>query len=200
MQQDFFSSPCEELITGESQVRLYLNFLENKESLSLMKDIDQKVLWREDKITLFGKTHNLPRLQAWYGDNGVNYTYSKIKLSARSWFKELFNIKCKVEKLLKNDFNSVLINKYRNGSDYVAWHSDDEKELGEKPTIASLSLGECRKFALRNKFSKEKIELLLPTGSLLVMSGETQNQWEHTLPRAKKVTEERINFTFRKVY
>ena len=140
---------------------------------------------RQDKITLYGKTHDVPRLQAWYGDEGLSYSYSGIKLNPLTWTPELLDIKFKIENLVGEEFNSVLINKYREGKDYAAWHSDDEKELGQNPTIASLSLGSERMFHLRHKENKglETLKIALENGSLVIMKGKLQHYWKHQLAK-----------------
>ena len=130
----------------------------------------------------------------------MSYTYSGIQMNAKPWTNELLEIKKSIEPLARTQFNSVLINYYRDGRDRVAWHSDDEKELGLNPVIASISFGAERKFKLRHKRFKEnqlKHEIILPNGSLLIMSGVTQHHWLHEIPRTAKPIGPRINLTFR---
>jgi len=114
---------------------------------------------------------------------------------------ELLTIKQRIEKIIELNFNSVLVNLYRNGQDYVSWHSDDEKELGKNPTIASVSFGETRRFLLRHKSNKNlaTVEIALTHGSLLIMKGSIQHFWKHQVPKTAKVKSERINLTFRVV-
>jgi len=116
------------------------------------------IAWRQDSITLYGKTHPLPRLQAWYADPGLDYTYSRIKLEPLPWSELLLQIKKQVEDLSGHQFNSVLCNLYRDGRDKNSWHRDNEPELGTNPVIASLSFGEARKFSLRHLETKERID------------------------------------------
>ena len=147
---------------------------------------------------MYGKSHPLPRLTAWYGDMNKTYTYSGIPMTPNLWNTELIQIKKKVDQYTKINFNSVLLNYYRSGNDSVSWHSDDEDELGDKPIIGSVSFGGTRKFRLRNKINKKLIHNIdLKNGSLLIMRELTQKYWEHEIPKTKKPVEERINLTFR---
>ncbi len=142
----------------------------------------------------------LPRLTAWYGDEGKSYTYSGIEQHPDPWTPTLKLIKSKVEEILEVTFNTVLLNLYRDGKDSVSWHSDDELELGENPIIASVSFGAVRRFSLKHKISKDyKIDLDLPNGSLLLMKGETQHFWQHQIAKTSKSVQPRINLTFRMI-
>lgn len=149
-----------------------------------------------------------PRLTAWYGQPGLTYTYSAKAMSPLPWTTSLLTIKTAIETelinhLIKTDFTSVLINKYRDGNDSLGWHSDNEKELGNEPVIASISLGEARTFQFRLKDDhKKKIQIELNDGSLLVMRGKTQELWQHQIPKrssATAVINPRINLTFRHI-
>lgn len=155
--------------------------------------------WEQDSIAYYGKRHNLPRLTCWYGDAGAHYTYSKIAKEPRPWTGVLSDVKARVEAAAEFQFNSVLLNLYRSGGDAVSWHQDNEPELGNKPTIASLSLGAERVFQMRHvtRADLPRKDILLTNGSLLVMRGETQRYWKHQIPRTAKPITERINLTFR---
>ena len=179
--------------------KLYSEFLSMEFSINLFKKLYEEVEWQSGELKIFGKTHPIPRLQAWYGDEGAYYSYSGIKLKPKVWSKELLKVKSRIETLTGYSFNSVLVNLYRDGSDSNGWHRDNEKELGEDPIIASVSLGESRYFKLRNRDTKKVIKLELNSGSLLIMEKGSQRNWDHTLPKSKKVTKIRINLTFRKV-
>ena len=139
----------------------------------------------------------IPRLQAWYGDDELTYTYSKLKLIAHPWLPTLVILKKLVEQQIKGSFNAVLANYYRDQNDAVSWHSDNEDELGEEPVIASLSFGDSRDFKLKHNSTGEKLTIPLKSGSLLIMSGKTQHYWQHCLPRCKREKRARINLTFR---
>jgi len=176
------------------------NFFNEEESIYFMNTLKDKIKWKQDYISFFGKSHPLPRLTAWYGDRNKTYTYSGIPMTPNPWNTELLEIKNKVDQYAKIHFNSVLLNCYRTGNDSVSWHSDDEKELGDQPIIGSVSFGGTRKFRLRNKKNKElKHNIELVNGSLLIMSELTQQYWEHEIPKTKKMVGERINLTFRSI-
>ena len=155
--------------------------------------------WRQDEIKLFGKVIPIPRLQAWYGDEGATYQYSTLTLEPIPWYEELSQIKKLVEKELGTTFNSALLNYYETGRHYSAWHADNEKSLGDNPTIASISLGGDRLFHLRHRKTKETIKLTLENNSLLVMRGPLQHHWIHQLAKTARPVDPRINITFRTI-
>lgn len=160
----------------------------------------KNINWKQDVIKLYGKTIPLPRLTAWYGDSGKSYTYSGIKSLPNEWNKGLLYLKEKIESCVGINFNSVLLNWYRDGEDYLNWHADDEKELGENPVIASANFGETRDFLIRrNDDPSKKLTLPLKHGTLLLMSGELQHYWQHSVPKRKKVRGSRFNLTFRRI-
>ena len=163
------------------------------------QELRQSLLWRQEDITMFGKTMKTPRLQAWYGDEDALYKYSNIPLIPQPWDRRLSAIKNDIEEQIEGRFNSVLANYYRNGKDSMGWHSDNEKELGVEPLIASVSLGEPRRFLLKHKTSGEKLTLNLQSGSLLIMRGDLQQNWQHSVPKTMKQVNGRINLTFRKI-
>ncbi len=170
----------------------------NKESLSCVKFVN--INWRHDKLNMYGKEHYLPRYSAWYGDSGKSYTYSGIHLEPNAWNKGLLYIKEAIEKVSDVNFNSVLLNWYRDGDDYISWHTDAEKELSENPTIASINFGATRRFLIRRIDDHSiKLELPLKHGSLLIMKGELQHYWQHSVPKQKKVKDARFNLTFRTI-
>jgi len=158
------------------------------------------IQWEHKQITLFGKKIYEPRYTAWYGEEGKTYTYSGTTLRPLPWNKQLLSLKKRVEAIAQTTFNSVLLNWYRDGHDYMGWHQDNEKELGQNPIIASLNFGASRRFLFRRKDNKkEKVECLLKDGSLLIMKGEIQHHWQHSLPKQRKVQQHRINLTFRRI-
>ena len=165
----------------------------------LLSHLVQQTKWRQERIRVYGKPYMQPRLSAWYGDK--SYRYSGIQLEPMPWTAELLEIKSRVENLSGHNFNSVLLNYYRNHNDSMGMHSDDESELEPQPVIASLSLGETRDFLLRHKTDKslQTIKLPLPAGSLLLMRGDTQRNWRHGIARQKLICGPRINLTFRNV-
>lgn len=175
----------------------FLNRLQADEAFEVLRS---QIAWEQGQIRIFGKWVMEPRLSAWYGDPGAAYTYSGKHQEPLAWISPLSEVKGLVEQAADDRFNSVLLNLYRFGQDSMGWHSDDEKELGESPMIASLNLGATRKFQLRRKDDKsQKIELELSHGSLLIMAGETQTYWQHQVPKTKKEVGERMNLTFRRI-
>ena len=151
--------------------------------------------WREESVVVYGKRHLQPRLTAWYGD--ASYTYSGLRLEPLPWTALLLELRAAVEAACGQRFNSVLLNRYRNGRDSMGMHSDDEPELGPEPAIASLSYGATRNFILRHKRNKTTLRLPLGDGSLLLMSGSLQTNWLHGINKSALPLGERINLTFR---
>lgn len=177
------------------------NFMPPEKANSYFKILNETIRWRQEDIKMYGKTYPVPRKTAWYGYEGFNYKYSGILCNPEPWTKELLGIKRVIESFLPNsDFNSVLLNLYRNGNDKVSWHADDEKGLGINPLIASVSLGATRRFDLKHKTEpNEKLQLELLPGSLVIMMGALQHNWLHQIPVQKKVSDSRINLTFRTI-
>jgi alkylated DNA repair dioxygenase AlkB len=191
-----------EIITTDGYVSLYENLFNLKESNHLFLELLNNITWGQENIKRFGQSIPLPRLTAWYGDSGKSYTYSGITMNPLIWTRPLLTIKNKIEKITQHQFNSVLLNQYRHGKDSVAWHSDDEPELGKEPIIASVSFGETRQFMLKHKFKTEikPITLNLTSGSLLLMKGKTQECWLHQVPKTIINVATRINLTFRTIF
>ncbi|GAB4144604.1 MAG: alpha-ketoglutarate-dependent dioxygenase AlkB [Bacteroidia bacterium] len=180
-------------------LKYFPNMFGEQESVVLFKNLQHTLLWQEKSIIIFGREVMQPRLVAWYGDEGIAYTYSGKTLTALPWTAELMQIKDRVEAVSGETFNSVLCNYYRYGQDSMGWHSDDEKELGEEPVIASVSFGAERKFVLKEKNGSDKTELMLENGTLLLMYGKCQQHYKHALPKSMRVSQGRINLTFRRV-
>ena len=160
--------------------------------------------WQSDIVTLFGKTHVTTRQIVWMGDSDASYQYSGHTRQAIAWTDSVFHVKHHVEQQLLKigihaNFNSCLLNYYPSGDDGMGYHADDEKELGNQPIIASLSLGATRKFVFKHKKTQDKIELYLESGQLIVMHGDTQKFWKHTITKTKTVSEGRISLTFRQM-
>jgi alkylated DNA repair dioxygenase AlkB len=190
----------EPLYINDAEVVFYPNFFDLQESDRLFQVLRDETIWRQDKIKLYGKEIDLPRKIAWYGERDKAYTFSRIRLEPLPWTQTLVAIKERIETIAKVEFNSVLLNFYRDGKDSNAWHTDDEPELGKNPTIASVSFGGTRRFMLRHKQDKSlKTELQLNHGSFLLMSGTTQHFWQHQIPKTAKKVAPRINLTFRRI-
>lgn len=161
----------------------------------LMKSIE----WKNDEAVIFGKLIKTKRKVAWYGESQFSYTYSKVTKQAMPWTEELLELKKIIEEESNETYNSCLLNLYHSGEEGMAWHSDGEKMLKKNGAIASLSLGAERTFSFKHKKSKQRINILLERGSLLVMKEGTQTNWLHRLPPTKKVKTPRINLTFRTI-
>ncbi len=167
---------------------------------SLQFRLVNTIPWRQNKITVYGKQYDEPRLTQLYGDKGINYGYSGINFKALPWNEVLLEIKNDIEKTTGHEFNVCLVNRYRNGQDSNGWHADNEKVLGENPVIASLSFGQERYFHLRHNENKEwRFKFPLHHGSLLIMKDQTQHTYQHQIAKTKRQIGERINLTFRKV-
>ena len=158
-----------------------------------------QIPWENDQAIVFGKHYVTKRKVAWFGDQEYNYKYSGVTKQAHVWTRELLELKKIVEKVSGATYNSCLLNLYHDGSEGMAWHSDGEKTLQEHGAIASLTLGAVRKFSFKHKETKQRIDIILENGSLLVMQGTTQKNWLHRLPPTKKVHSPRINLTFRTI-
>lgn len=182
-----------------AELELIEAFYSAAESERLYQRLLREQNWPDNRYTVAGRQFTLPRLQTWHADPGIVYSYSNNLLQTRPWTPLLYAIRAKIEGLLSYRFNSVLVNLYRNGEDYVGWHADNEPELGDRPFIASLTFGAERQFAFRHKQSFEQGQVLLRSGSLLVMQPDFQHHWLHSIPMQKNVSRERINLTFRKV-
>lgn len=191
------NSELNTILNLDGTILYQANYLEDS-----IEEVSKDILWRKDFITMFGKTHPLPRLTAWHGDQGLVHTYSKIKMTSLGWTPALEKIKDRLEKDVNAKFNSVLVNYYRDGNDHMSYHADDEKELGKNPTIASLSFGATRKFHLKHRFDNSipihKFDL--ESQSLLVMKDELQHFWMHKISKSTMINEPRLNLTFRYIY
>ncbi|AMK79017.1 MULTISPECIES: alpha-ketoglutarate-dependent dioxygenase AlkB family protein [Methylomonas] len=186
-------------MTANKELRVIEHFYDAAESDSIYRRLLLEQNWPDNRYSVAGREFMLPRLQTWHADPGISYSYSNNLLQTRSWTPLLSDIRQKIEHFLNFSFNSVLVNLYRNGEDYVGWHADNEAELGERPFIASLTLGATRRFAFRHKKTAENGSILLGSGTLLVMQPDFQHHWLHSIPIDSELTQGRINLTFRKV-
>ena len=185
----------------DGEVNLFPDFLSEAERSIYLERLKTEIEWKHEPILMFGKLVMQPRLTAWYGDPGARYRYSGMTQDPLMWIDALFKLKSKIEQQTGASFNAVLLNQYRNQKDSMGWHRDNEKELGLEPVIASLSLGETRRFLLRKHASvstvRETEAIELTGGSLLIMKGRSQSEWEHSLPKTTQSRGLRINLTFR---
>lgn len=199
MQKSLFGSQYEKLQMQDADVYLLQEWIKPEMSRKLLEHFKRELVWSQPEITLFGKRMKVPRLQAWYGEPDVGYSYSGLFMLPMPWEDKLLQLKRYCEQTCDVAFNSVLVNLYRDGQDSMGMHADDEPELGVEPVIASVSLGASRNFDFKHRQSGEKKRVVLQDGSLLIMRGRTQHFWQHGINKTKKPISERINFTFRHV-
>lgn len=200
MQQDLFGrmTAWERIDAIDADIAMIRRFVSESDGRRLLHLLIKETPWRADRIKVFGTEHDVPRLQQWFGDPGRTYVWSGLRMEPLPWTSSLLDIRRRIEDVVDRTFNSVLLNYYRDGNDTVGWHADDEPELGTCPVIASLSLGAERDFLMRHKLKPPaRIRVALSHGSLLMMSGTTQQFWQHSVPRRKTIHEPRINLTFR---
>lgn len=184
-----FSSEC---------LEYHPDFLQKQRADRYLQQLWDELEWMQKKIVIFGRRRLQPRLIAWYGDSSAKYGYSGLSLSPLSWHPGLLEIRQLLEEFTSSGFNSVLANAYRDGNDSMGWHRDDESELGPTPLIASVSLGEERRFLVREN-GKRSSGITLGHGSLLIMQGSFQRRFSHSLPKTRRDIGLRINLTYRRV-
>lgn len=188
---------------GNARLVLYPECFSPSVADRLMRGLLDEIPWQQDTLSFGGRRVKVPRLQAWYGDSGMPYSYSGLNLTPLPWTRTLTAVRRRVEYFTGARFNAVLLNYYRDGHDSVAWHSDSERELGKDPIVASLSLGATRRFELKEKHPAgdrpARVKYELPHGSLLVMERGIQAQWLHRVPKQPEVSDPRINLTFRHI-
>jgi len=187
------------LLPKGGTVNYYGKILIQQEAENYLDKLLNNIVWKNDEAIIFGKKIITKRKVAWYGEKPFEYTYSNTTKQALPWTTELLELKHKIEQETGETFNSCLLNLYHDGSEGMAWHSDGEKDLKKNGAIASLSFGDERKFAFKHKETKEKCELILEHGSLLIMKDETQKNWLHRLPPTTKSKNPRVNLTFRTI-
>lgn len=184
----------------EAEVLFYPQLFPDAVANRLLQELVETTQWRQDSMKIYGKPTPLPRLTAWYGDPGARYIYSGIVNEPLPWTSVISEIKKVLEDISGVGFNGVLLNRYRTGKDSMGWHSDDEPEFGPNPVIASVSFGGTRNFQFRHKRQKDlKSNIELTHGSLLIMRGGTQENWQHQIPKTARPVQERLNLTFRRI-
>ena len=184
----------------DGQLNFEPQWLPRAEADQLLAAVMDTVRWETHRIRMFGREVDSPRLSCWIGDPGASYVYSRTRFEPRPWPPALQALRSRIDAVAGVVMNSVLANLYRDGKDAMGWHSDDEPELGPRPVIASLSLGGTRRFAFKHRRDPaKKFALDLPHGSLLLMSGDTQANWRHALPRTTRTVPPRLNLTFRRI-
>jgi alkylated DNA repair dioxygenase AlkB len=189
---------------ADAEVSYAEAWLNREEADTLFDRLRQEISWERHRLSMFGREVDSPRLSCWIGDPGATYTYSRTRFEPRPWTPSLLSLRERVQSFCGVRFNSVLANLYRDGQDSMGWHSDDEPELGQRPVIASVSLGAERRFRLRRKLPRgmraTPLGLPLAHGSLLCMAGDTQRHYQHDLPKMAGMTGARINLTFRLIH
>ncbi|MGQ9425200.1 alpha-ketoglutarate-dependent dioxygenase AlkB family protein [Gilvimarinus sp. F26214L] len=200
-----FPTEDQSIVMEGGELLLIRGWLDTNESSKLFSSLRRTIAWEQSTIRIAGRPVQIPRLNAWYGDPGCGYRYSGTDFEPHPWTPELQTLRERVQTTLAKicpgfHINSALLNLYRDGADSVGWHSDNEPELGPRPQIASVSLGGSRRFVFKHRRDKGlKHELLLESGSLLLMLGDTQRNWVHALPKTRKPVQERINITLRQI-
>lgn len=191
--------PSGNLLPRDGIVNYHGPILSLRDAGDYFQALMMTIPWKHDEAIIYGKHIVTARKVAWFGDDAYPYSYSGTTRVARTWTLELRALRNLVEEKSGEQFNSCLSNLYHDGSEGMAWHSDDEDILGKETAVGSLSLGAERKFSLRHKRAREiePISLQLEDGSLLVMKGATQTNWQHSVPKSAKITRPRINLTFR---
>lgn len=180
-------------------VNYYGKIFNPKEADHYLKELLNTIEWRNDEAVIFGKRIITKRKVAWYGSEPFEYTYSNTTKRALPWTPELLELKNRVEQECRDTFNSCLLNLYHSGEEGMAWHSDGEADLKKNGAIGSVSFGAERKFAFKHKETKQKVEMILEHGSLLVMKDTTQTHWLHRLPPTTRIQNPRVNLTFRTI-
>ncbi|MGI9650931.1 alpha-ketoglutarate-dependent dioxygenase AlkB family protein [Chryseobacterium sp. RLHN22] len=174
------------------------NFLSREEADLLKDKLLNTVSWEQRTQKMYDKMLLTPRLTAWYGDAKSYDSADNNVTQSNEWTPELYALKERIEKEFGYRFNGVLLNLYRDNNDSVAWHRDKESRYGKRPVIASISLGQTRNFDFRKRdHHQSKYSLPLPHGSLLIMKGDLQENWEHRIAKSTLPMKERINLTFR---
>jgi alkylated DNA repair dioxygenase AlkB len=191
--------PTHNLLPIDGTVNYYGRLMPPNEAKHYLDTLLDTIEWRNDEAVIFGKRIITKRKVAWYGEQAFEYTYSNTTKHALPFTKELLELKSMIEQRSGETFNSCLLNLYHNGDEGMAWHSDAEKDLKKNGAIASLSFGAERKFSFKHKLTKQKVELLLADGSLLIMKDTTQSHWLHRLPPSKLISAPRVNLTFRTI-
>lgn len=194
----------ENILPCDGVIKDFGLILNSEQSEKYLQYFLQHLAWQNDEVHLHGKHFKTDRKIAWYGDEHFQYHYSGTLKEALVWNEGLFRLKQHIEQLVGHSFNSCLANLYENGTQGMGWHSDNELALspktGEETVIASLSFGATRKFSFKHKFKDNKVDMLLQSGQLIVMRGQTQKYWKHALMKSTKILEPRINLTFRYFY
>ncbi|MEB3753982.1 alpha-ketoglutarate-dependent dioxygenase AlkB [Acinetobacter sp. MD2(2019)] len=195
----FEQDPTENYLPFDGTVEYLPHFLTPTAANQFFEVLLQQVSWQRDEVFVAGKYIQTSRKIAWYADQAFSYHYSGTTKYAKPWLPELFILKQKIEQATGEQFNTCLLNLYHTGAEGLGWHSDSEPEISPSSAIASLSLGVVRKFVFKHRQRAFKVQLQLESGSLLLMKDQTQQYWQHSLPKMRNVEQARMNLTFRKM-
>ena len=170
--------------------------------VQMLQKLMHDTIWRQENVRIYGKEYQQPRLVSLYGDAGMKYDYSGISLRPLPWTDLLREIKRRIEDCTDATFNAVFLNLYRDHNDSMGFHSDDEKELGQNPVIASLTFGATRTFLMKHKSNRDipLVKVPLESGTVLLMKGATQHNWKHGINKQTTPCGPRVNLTFRTLY
>ena len=188
------------IINQDGQAHYFGKIINAEQKHIYFNELLNKIEWTNESLVMFGKEITTKRKVAFYADHLIEYTYSNKTKKGLEWTPLLIEIKQLVSSYTGSNYNACLLNLYHDGAEGMGWHSDDEKEIIPNSSIASLSLGAERKFALKHKATKEAKSILLEHGSLLEMLGSFQKHWLHSMPKSKKIVAPRINLTFRQMH
>jgi alkylated DNA repair dioxygenase AlkB len=196
---NLFNDKFVNVLNKDGEANYYGKVMTTSEANTYYNLLLKKINWKNDEALYHGRHIVTKRKVAWYGDQGFLYTYSNTTKQALPWTNGLIDLKRKTELITNSQFNSCLLNLYHNGNEGMTWHSDDEKSMGKNTVIASLSFGAQRKFSFKHRRTRQTMSLLLENGSLLVMRGNTQSNWLHSLPLSSKINHPKIILTFRTI-
>lgn len=187
------------IVDHDGRAELTHDFIDTASADGFMSELMDQTAWEQAELIVFGRKVTEPRMSVWYAEADMDYVYSGTARTAHRFTPVLTVLRDLVQLRTGASFNSALVNLYRNGDDRLGWHADNEECNGPEPTIASLSFGAERRFDLRHRGTGETRRVVLPHGSLLVMSGLLQQCWVHQVPVMRRVSSARINVTFRLV-
>jgi alkylated DNA repair dioxygenase AlkB len=196
---NLFNDKFVNVLNKDGKANYYGKVMTTSEANTYYNLLLKNINWKNDEALYHGRHIVTKRKVAWYGDQGFLYTYSNTTKQALPWTNGLIDLKRKTELITNSQFNSCLLNLYHNGNEGMTWHSDDEKSMGKNTVIASLSFGAQRKFSFKHRRTRQTMSLLLENGSLLVMRGNTQSNWLHSLPLSSKINHPKIILTFRTI-
>lgn len=191
------SDSCQRFVLPDAELWLWPHWLDHARSAAVLATLQQELAWQQPELRLFGNPVSIPRQQVWMGDAHCCYRYSGVTFVPEPWHPLVQKLTAWVNQQLNRHFNCVLLNLYQNGTEHMGWHSDDEPELGPDPDIASLSLGQSRRFDLKHKSQHHQLNLTLQDGDLLLMLGPCQRHWVHRVPKQAQASSARLNLTFR---